>query len=299
MSCGGKVQMSNKSTIDFVKHWILPEGFQEVLIDLFYSRRSQIIKEYSSLLKENKKIKNIYKGKRCFIIGNGPSLANHNLNKLTEEYTFTVSHFFMTEWFDIINPFGYVVADPVLFEDSDFAIKWLMKLDRQCKNQNLFFPIYAVKTVQKYNLFQNRNVYYLDMSGQFHEDISKFDIDLIKKIPGAQTVIIMAIIIAAYMGFNKIYLIGCDSDWAKYPSARGYLPHFYSENNKITKPETCSRQDWMYEDVLNAALIIFKSYRILYSKLNKKGINVFNATNDGFLDVFKRVDYAALFKDYP
>ncbi|MCZ7399978.1 MAG: DUF115 domain-containing protein [Candidatus Methanoperedens sp.] len=283
-----------RTIIDFLKYWLLPKGFQDILISLFY-RSSHLNKNYSFLL-DNKKIENIQNGERCFIIGNGPSLANQDLDKLKNEYTFAVSHFFMTEKFSDINPFGYVVADPALFEESTFAIDWLTKLNSKCTDQMLFFPISARKTIKKYKLFQDKNIYYLDMSGQFNEDLTKFDIDLTGIVPGAQTVIIMTIMVAAYIGFEKIYLIGCDSDWAKYPFAKGYLPHFYNDKNVRSKPEICPRQNWKYEDVLNAALIIFKSYRLLNEKLKQQGIKVYNATDGGFLDVFERVDYAKIFE---
>lgn len=286
------MNLHNKSTIKFIRHWILPKGFQDILIYLFQYKRMNKI-----LVEKNDEIRNIYEGKRCFIIGNGPSLARQDLNKLKNEYTFVVNNFFISEWFDEINPFGYVVADPAFFDRSDFSIEWLTKLDQKCKNQNLFFPVSAAKTIKKYNMFQNKTVFYLEMSGTFHEDTSRFNLDLIKAVPSAQTVIIMAIIVAAHMGFKNIYLLGCDSDWAKYPSAKGYLPHFYKEKNTGTNKETCIRQDWGYENVLNAALVIFKSYRLLNKALKQKKINILNATNGGFLDVFERVDYELIFND--
>lgn len=285
------MNLHSNATIKFIRHWILPKGFQNILDNLFYLQR------YKISVKENEKIRNIYEGKRCFIIGNGPSLASQDLKKLRDEYIFAVNNFFMTELFDEINPFGYVVADPALFDGSDYSIEWLTKLDQKSKKPNLFFPVSAAKTIKKYNMFQNGNVFHLDMSGKFHEAPSKFNLDLTKTVPGAQTVIIMAIMVAAHMGFNKIYLLGCDSDWAKYPSAKGYLPHFYNDKNIDTNQETCMRQDWMYENVLDAALVIFKSYRLLNNALRQKNVHVLNATNGGFLDMFERVDYEVIFND--
>jgi hypothetical protein len=288
--------MHNEGITNFIRYWILPKGFQDILIDLIH-----YIQWYKTPVKINEVVRDTYKGKRCFIIGNGPSLNSQDLSKLANEYSFVVNDFFMTDFFDVINPFGYIVADPVYFNGSDLSIEWLGKLDRKCTNQNLFFPISAAKTLQKHNLLSNKNIYYLDMSDTFNEDTSKINLDITKAVPAAQTVIVMALIVAAYMGFNKIFLIGCDSDWAKYPSAKGGLPHFYDEDNTGTDPEGnpegwSDGSNWTYENVLNAALIIFKSYRILNNELKKKNVTVYNATNGGFLDVFKRVDYETIFK---
>jgi len=288
-----KIIMNHKATIEFIKYWILPKGFWGILINLYNYKRW-----HNNFVKKNDKIKNIHYGKRCFIIGNGPSLNSQDLNKLKDEYTFVVNDFFMTELFDKINPFGYVVADPAYIDESKFSIEWLTKLDQKCKNQNLFFLSYTAKIIQKHNLFRSQNIYYLDMSGTFHEDPSRFNLDLTKPIPGAQTVIIMAIMVAAYMGFNKIYLLGCDSDWAKYPSSKGALPHFYNEKNTcMMNPLISSTQDWMYENVLNSTLVVFKSYRLLNNALRQKNVTVLNATNGGFLDMFERVEYEAIFND--
>ncbi len=43
------------------------------------------------LLNKNKKFKNIHKGNRCFILGNGLSLKQQDLTLLKNEYVFTVN----------------------------------------------------------------------------------------------------------------------------------------------------------------------------------------------------------------
>ena len=41
-----------------------------------------------------KSLENKFKGERCFIIGNGPSLNELDLNKIKDEYAFGVNAFF-------------------------------------------------------------------------------------------------------------------------------------------------------------------------------------------------------------
>ena len=40
-------------------------------------------------------MRNIHRGERCFIIGNGPSLKNTDLAKLKDEYTFGMNRIYL------------------------------------------------------------------------------------------------------------------------------------------------------------------------------------------------------------
>lgn len=57
-------------------------------------------------------LKDAHKGKRCFIIGNGPSLRADDLDKLENEYTFGANRIFniyeQTNW----RPSYYIAVDP-------------------------------------------------------------------------------------------------------------------------------------------------------------------------------------------
>ena len=58
-----------------------------------------------------KQFKDLYQGKRCFIIGNGPSLKADDLDCLKNEYTFAANRIYeildKTDW----RPWAYVVVD--------------------------------------------------------------------------------------------------------------------------------------------------------------------------------------------
>ena len=45
------------------------------------------------ILSRNLELKNKYAGRRCFLIGAGPSVANIDFSKLSREYTFVVNDF--------------------------------------------------------------------------------------------------------------------------------------------------------------------------------------------------------------
>jgi hypothetical protein len=72
-------------------------------------------------IKYNKKLKsfkNIHEGKRCFIIGNGPSLKTEDLEKLKNEYTFAANKIYVvfdeTDWcptYYCIQGFGLIMLE--------------------------------------------------------------------------------------------------------------------------------------------------------------------------------------------
>ena len=69
-----------------------------------------------------KALKNKHKGKRCFVIGNGPSLNKMDLSLLKNEYTFGVNGVFYA--FDELGfmPTYYVVEDRLVAEDNRYKI---------------------------------------------------------------------------------------------------------------------------------------------------------------------------------
>ena len=83
--------MSNKNIRDILKYWVLPKGFQDVLIKLFSGdwKKQGVSNGYLDILKNNKKFKNIHEGKRCFIIANGPSIKTQDLRLLKNEICFS------------------------------------------------------------------------------------------------------------------------------------------------------------------------------------------------------------------
>lgn len=90
--------------------------------------RSKAYLSSAGLFKESrynkiKQFKNIHKGERAFIIGNGPSLNNMDLSYLNNEITFASNSFFlMLKEIDFV-PSYYNVEDPLPAEDNSRELK--------------------------------------------------------------------------------------------------------------------------------------------------------------------------------
>lgn len=90
------------------------------IIILFFESRLIYLKNYQTL-KNNHKYVNKYKGKRCFIIANGPSLNSQDLTLLKDEITFGVNNLMATNAYNQILPKFYTIVDSNFFND-DFEV---------------------------------------------------------------------------------------------------------------------------------------------------------------------------------
>lgn len=244
----------------------------------------------------NKKLENTKIGKRCFIIGTGPSIKDQDLLRLKDECTFVVNNFWRHPQFNEIRPKFYVYMDPAGFQKGDKGNYWSEQFfDNTNKINSVsmtsFFHLGAKDIIETNNLFESHNIHYLVTDGFFNENL-KFNIDISKVIPNTKNVIVACIILAVYMGFEDIYLLGCEHDFLASPTNLEWSKHFYkTEDFNIKNPEDVKRYNLTvtsYESAINHAGKLFQNYRILKMKLAKEKpkVKISNATPNSFLDVF-------------
>jgi acetyltransferase-like isoleucine patch superfamily enzyme/2-polyprenyl-3-methyl-5-hydroxy-6-metoxy-1,4-benzoquinol methylase len=241
------------------------------------------------LTQRNRFFRNKHKRQRCFVIGNGPSLKTQDLSFLSNELTFVVNAFWKHQIVDQWQPNYYFFADPDFFNDFKISISFFTSLKTRIHHSLFFAPLNASMTIQGHQLLPLDNTYYLD----FHDTLWNSPlqhIDLTKQIPGVITVTHLAIMVAIYMGCSPIYLLGCDHDQLSH---RGPDRHFYEGLAGLEEhPETKSTLGgFSYKLLLQNQLKVWYGYENLlqYAQLCK--IQILNATNGGFLDVFERIRY--------
>jgi len=249
---------------------------------------------YSDVLKKNASLKNIYsENDRCFLVGNGPSLVRQDLSLLANEHVFVVNWFHKHKLYHKISPEYHVHIAP-LFPDffwggiSSKQLGWRRELEEAIAKTRgrtkLFLSLNQIEQVAKNRLFKNVDVYYL-LPSLAMERWGIRKIDLTGGIPSRINSIYLCMLMAYYMGFRKMILIGCDCSLAAGTS----YTHFYG-------PEPDSPPKVTPEQALKYSSELFKGYRIIGNFLASKGCKVYNATDGGFLEVFPRVKYEQLFK---
>jgi len=248
--------------------------------------------DISDILKKNLKLKDIHAGKRCFILGNGPSTNNQDLLLLENEIKIVVNSIYKHEKIKEINPNYWLCVDPLIFEKKEqYLIPLINAIEEKQINVKIFFPInyvYGKCQIQKTD-FMNLYYFMYDGSKTINDDIN-----FSQGIPAyGQNVILVTMMLAFYLGCNPIYLLGCDHTWWKF-KRDDYTNNSIATHSYKNGSDNYS-QKYSY-DFLQTTIYVQKyQYLQLIKYAEKRGIQIFNATGGGFLDLFPRANYEDLF----
>lgn len=252
-------------------------------------------------IQQNIKYKNIHKEKRCFILGNGPSLVDLDFSLLQNEITFTVNYLYKNPDFKKINTNYHVLADPGFFNIHELPIV-LNQIKELAESPKFFIEADGYEVVKEANLDKNYEIAFFKFMISV-DDLDFMSIDLTSMFPYFNTVVQSAIAIAMYMGFSKIYLLGCDctgilnyiqrklgSDTTQY----GYQ---LSKEDQIKILKNINLNgDLSSEHMFFEWYRIFQSYRLLDIVCKKKDISLINLTNKGILDVLEKSTLSNILK---
>ncbi len=233
------------------------------------------------------KLKNKFKGQRCFIVGNGPSLNQIDLNLLKNEYSFAVNSIYYKTREMGYKPTFYVVEDLHVINDNLKEIN-----DYQCNF--MFFPS---KFKSKFNKGANR--YFLNLDYSFYNDVSpyfeipRFSQDCSEEVFCGQSVTIVNLQLAYYLGFTEVYLIGMDFNYNIPDTAKveGNVIESTEDDVNHFHPDYFGKgKKWHDPKLYN----VLKSYRLAKLMYELDGRKVINATVGGKLDVFERKNFNEL-----
>ena len=177
------------------------------------SRRNeekQLTPGIKEILKKNIELKNRHQGRRCFIIGNGPSLNQQNLPSLKDEVTFVVNRFPHHQLAEEINPTYYVSVDPK-FADGSWGTDFIKQVEQKMPNTTCFLSPFGLDFVNEKGLIPQNKKYVIWPNQQYCFGYRR-EVDLTKGIPGMSNVTKSALSIAIYMGCSEINLIGIDGN---------------------------------------------------------------------------------------
>lgn len=231
---------------------------------------------------------NRFRGKRCFIIGNGPSLNEHDLSLLKNEYTFAVNSFYYKTRETGFMPTFFVVEDSSVIKENS---KEIVEFDAPFK----FFP-----TIYQSLHPKRLGTYFFPMNRGFYDKFSpnyaipRFSTDISKVAYCGQSVTYINLQLAYYFGFTEVYLIGMDFSYI--------IPESHSRNgdvltsdsddpNHFHKDYFGKGKTWK-DPKLDRVLMNYKMANLVYSCAGRR---IFNATKGGHLEEFERVDYDGLF----
>jgi len=208
---------------------------------------------------------------------------------LKDQITFVASGFWKHDAVLSWQPTYYSLSDPNFFNDSPQTQNFYQSMNQRIHSSTFFVPLHrGFDAVRKHGFLPVDRTYYIASVGT---NVSSNDLTGV--VQGFGSVSAFALSQAIYMGCSPIYLLGFDHD---YLANRGVDRHFYKGGtivgHKLTDVPLADRVP--YDDEMRASLGLWSNYRALKAIADKKGMQIFNCTRGGYLDVFPRLDYESL-----
>lgn len=265
-----------------------------------FSNRKEV-KRYKKEIEKNEKYKNLHKGERCFIIASGPSTKKLDFSLFKNEVTFTVNQMARNPKFKDLNANYHLWSDRIFFEIDEKnpedmeMLEVIEKVNKIAPKAEVFYEITAKKMIDKFGLEKRTNVSYFQALCMDTKKIERGFIDFSNPVPNYPTVVHYAIILAVYMGFSEIYLLGCDCTGIvniaqnKLKNAQESLYAFEVTSDAAKRMEryACQRN---IVDELKSQAAMFEEYDALNHYCKKNGVKLYNATNGGLLECLPRIE---------
>lgn len=220
-------------------------------------------------------MKDIHKGRRCFIIGNGPSLQNTDLSLLKDEFTFGMNRIYL------------------LFTELEFATTYYVAINtlviEQCAQDIRALPLPKFVTWRGRKWMSGaKNTFFLDTDYTMPATFSK---DVSGRIFEGSTVTYVAMQIAFHMGFEEVILIGVDHSFTTKGPPNVTVVSDGDDPDHFSGSYFGKGFRWQLPDLEASE----RAYQMAESAFRKSGRAILDATIGGKLTVFEKADYHKLF----
>ena len=243
----------------------------------YLSQTPRAIRAFRSKLHYSS-IRDKYRGRRAFVIGNGPSLKIEDLTRLCGEISFASNKIYMafekTAW----RPTYFTIADPLVWKKTKNELRHHFG-EVHVENTE-YLPVES-------NLGINVRTWRgLGPTSTPYQDPPRFSGDISIGAYGGYTVTFLNLQFAVHLGCNPIYLIGCD--------------HYYQGEEELPANSTVAhlKQNHFIEGYREPGELVYNApiynmtegYRHARAYAEEHDITICNATRGGHLEVFTRAD---------
>jgi hypothetical protein len=223
-------------------------------------------------------LKNVHKGQRAFIIGNGPSLKQTDLTKLKKEFTFGMNRIYLlfpelgfsTTYFCSIN-------DLVIEQFNADILALPMPKFLAWRSHLHFDPQLPITQLPSF--------IYTTYTGP------RFSPDVRGRVWEGATVTNMALQLAFHMGFEQVILIGVDHNFTSKGDANKTVVSQGDDPNHFAPNYFAKGFKWQLPDLDTSEI----GYALARNAYQKAGRKILDATVGGKLTIFPKVDYNSLF----
>jgi len=226
--------------------------------------------------------KDQYKGKRAFIIGNGPSLKNTDLSLLKNEITFGMNRIYlMFPELGFKTTFLSVVNDLVIEQTaSDLAaldipkfLTWRSRKHFEQPGINLdpaLLPTFLYTTY----------------------DAPSFSKDVRGRVWEGATVTYVTIQLAFHMGFDELILLGVDHNYNAIGKPNTTVTSEGDDPNHFSANYFGKGFRWQLPDLETSEM----GYKMARQAIEGAGRKIVDATVGGKLQIFEKVDFNSTIK---
>jgi hypothetical protein len=217
-------------------------------------------------------MKDIGRGKRAFIIGNGPSLGTMDLAPLRDEVTFGLNRVYL------------------LFEKMGFPTTFMVTVNQLVIEQAIDEILAAARpTFMSWHSRQfvtDRSLPIFLPTGRARE----FTRDPTRAIWEGATVTYVALQLAFYMGYEPVVLIGVDHSFTTQGPAHKEVTSGGDDPNHFDPRYFGKGFRWQLPDLVTSEI----AYAMAREAYGAAGRRVLDATVGGKLTIFPKVDYREL-----
>lgn len=219
-------------------------------------------------------MRDMHNGERCFIIGNGPSLKDTDLTKLSNEYTFGMNRIYL------------------LFAELGFSTSFYLSVNdlviEQCADDiRDLEPNKFLSWRARAHITPSPDIIYLytTYTGR------KFAADARGRLWEGATVTYVALQLAFHMGFEQVILIGVDHSFSTKGPPNQTVVSQGADEDHFAPDYFGAGFRWQLPD-LETSEVAYEMARTAYQR---HGREVLDATIGGRLEIFPKVDYDSLF----
>lgn len=224
-------------------------------------------------------LKDIHRGQRCFILGNGPSLRQTDLQKLRPEFTFGLNRIYL-----LFPELGF--STTCLVSTNDLVIE-------QCRDEILALPVTKYLTWRSRHLFQQEAIDPAALPTFLYTTYTgpRFARNAAGRLWEGATVTFIALQLAYHMGFSPVILVGVDHSFVTQGAANTTVTSDGDDPNHFSGNYFGRGFRWQLPDLETSE----RAYRMARDAFEADRRVVLDATVNGRLTVFPKVDYHSLF----
>ena len=235
------------------------------------------------------KYKDVHKNQRVFLVANGPSLADTELDLLKDEVTIAMNRISLiydkiSSWRPTYYLFSSTnVRNPVWGKAWTESVQGAISEEKTTSFIAKMFK-YIIDPFDIYthvNWFDSMSERKPPMDGRISETC--FSTNIVDRIDKTGTTMNLALQLVYHMGFNEVIIVGADLGWSGDRGSKNDPNHFDKTYRADIPPEKLYKIKHQMRNVHSLALKNFME--------KDKSIKFYNASKKTYLDVYPVIDY--------